>query len=102
MAAPQLDGIHHVKLPVRDLETSREWYETRLGYQVQVEFVEDGKLMGLAMEHPDGGPAFALRLHPEMAERSAGFDYFAIGVPDQVAIEGLAAHLTELGEEHAG
>jgi len=99
---PKLAGIHHVKLPVRDLERSREWYETRLGYQVQVEFVEDGKLMGIAMEHPDGGPSFAIRLNPEMAERSAGFDYFSIGVPDQESIEALAAHLTELGEEHAG
>ena len=33
---------------------------------------------------------------------AAGFDYFAIGVPDQAAIEALAARLTGLGEEHAG
>lgn len=99
---PKLAGIHHVKLPVRDLERSREWYESRLGYQVQVEFVEDGKLMGIAMEHPAGGPGFGLRLHPELAERAAGFDYFSIGVPDKDTIDALAAHLTSLGEEYAG
>ena len=27
MTAPQLDGIHHVKLPVRDLARSRAWFE---------------------------------------------------------------------------
>ena len=32
--APALAGIHHVKLPVTDLARSREWYESRLGYQV--------------------------------------------------------------------
>ena len=99
---PQLDGIHHVKLPVRDLARSRAWYESRLGYQTEAEFVEQGKLMGIAMRHPNGGPEFALRLDPARAEAAAGFDYFAIGVPSKEAIEDLAARLTSLGEQHAG
>jgi catechol 2,3-dioxygenase-like lactoylglutathione lyase family enzyme len=101
-SVPLLAGVHHLKLPVRDLARSREWYASRLGYQVQVEFVEDGKLMGLALEHPNGGPSLALRLDPARAEAAAGFDYFSIGIPDKPAIEALAARLTELGEEHAG
>lgn len=40
--APALAGVHHLKLPVTDLERSREWYHTRLGHQVQLEFVEQG------------------------------------------------------------
>jgi catechol 2,3-dioxygenase-like lactoylglutathione lyase family enzyme len=100
--APRLDGIHHVKLPVRDLARSRAWYESRLGYQTEAEFVEQGKLMGIAMRHPNGGPEFALRLDPARAEAAAGFDYFAIGVPSKEAMEDLAARLTSLGEQHAG
>ena len=100
--APQLDGIHHVKLPVRDLARSRAWYESRLGYQTEAEFVEQGKLMGIAMRHPNGGPEFALRLDPARAEAAAGFDYFAIGVPSKEAMDDLAARLTSLGEQHAG
>ena len=99
---PHLAGVHHLKLPVRDLARSREWYTSRLGYEVELEFVEDGKLMGLAMRHPNGGPDFGLRLDPERAEAAAGFDYFSIGVPDKESIEALAARMTELGEEHAG
>ncbi len=102
MTAPQLDGIHHVKLPVRDLARSRAWYESRLGYRAAIEFIEQGKLMGIAMRHPNGGPEFALRLDPPRAEAAAGFDYFAIGVPSKEAIEDLAARLTSLGEAHAG
>ena len=49
--APQLAGIHHVKLPVTDLARSWEWYQTLLGYRVQIEFVEQGQLMGYALEH---------------------------------------------------
>jgi len=45
---PVLAGIHHLKLPVTDLDRSREWYLSRLGYQVQMEFVERGRVMGYA------------------------------------------------------
>jgi hypothetical protein len=54
------------------------------------------------MTHPDGGPWLGLTLDPERALASAGFDYFSIGVPDRDRIEALAAHLTGLGEAHAG
>lgn len=102
MTAPRLDGIHHVKLPVSDLTRSIDWYRSRLGYEVTLEFVEQGRLMGVAMNHPNGGPQFALRLDPDWAGRSAGFDYFSIAVPDKDAIDALAERLTDLGEEHAG
>jgi catechol 2,3-dioxygenase-like lactoylglutathione lyase family enzyme len=99
---PALAGIHHVKLPVTDLARSREWYQSRLGYQVQVEFVEQGTLMGYGLAHSNGGPMLGLRLNPERARAAAGFDYFAIGVADKEAIDQLAARLTALGEQHAG
>ncbi len=102
MAAPALAGIHHLKLPVSDLARSREWYQSRLGYQVEVEFVEQGTLMGYALAHPNGGPPLGLRLDPGRARAAAGFDYFAIGVPDQAALDDLARRLDDLGESHAG
>jgi catechol 2,3-dioxygenase-like lactoylglutathione lyase family enzyme len=100
--APALAGIHHLKLPVSDLARSLEWYQSRLGYQARLEFVEQGRLMGVGMSHPNGGPELALRLDPDRARAVAGFDYFAIGVPDKDQIELLAARLTALGEQHAG
>jgi len=102
MDAPALAGVHHLKLPVSDLERSRSWYESRLGYELAREFVEGGTLMGVALRHPNGGPRLALRLDPDRAAAAAGFDYFAIGVPDKDALEDLAARLTALGEHHAG
>lgn len=99
---PLLDGVHHVKLPVSDLARSRAWYESRLGYQVSIEFVEHGALAGLSMTHPNGGPMLGLRRDPERAVAAAGFDYFSIGVPDKPALDALAARLTALGERHAG
>ena len=95
---PALAGIHHLKLPVADLARSLEWYRSRLGYQVQVEFVEQGTLMGVGLAHPAGGPDLGLRLDPDRARAAAGFDYFAIGVPDKPAIDRLARRLDELGQ----
>ncbi|SHN46985.1 VOC family protein [Cryptosporangium aurantiacum] len=100
--APALAGVHHLKLPVSDLARSRAWYESRLGYELQTEFVEQGTLMGVGLSHPNGGPSLALRLDPERAAAAAGFDYFAIGVPDRETIEQLGERLTALGEDHAG
>lgn len=99
---PHLAGVHHLKLPVSDLIRSQHWYASRLGYQPVREFHENGTLVGLVMDHPAGGPSFALRLDPERARSAAGFDYFSIGVPDKQAIEDLAARLTALGEQHGG
>jgi len=100
--APLLEGIHHLKLPVSDLEKSLAWYQDHLGYLPVMHFVEEGVLMGVALAHPNGGPGFAIRLNPEKAVAAAGFDYFAIGVPGEEAINALAAHLAAQGVAHAG
>ena len=96
--APVLAGIHHLKLPVVDLERSLAWYQRHLGYETMFEFVEEGVLMGVSMRHPNGGPDLALRRNPEKAEAAAGFDYFAIGVPGHEAIEALAHRFSAAGE----
>jgi len=100
--APALAGIHHLKLPVTDLARSLEWYRSRLGYQVQIEFIEQGTLMGYGLAHPAGGPELGLRLDPERARAAAGFDYFAIGVADKAAMDLLARRMDKLGQAHAG
>ena len=100
--AVRLAGVHHLKLPVRDIARSEAWYGRTLGYRRSLEFRDDEKLMGILMIHPEGGPPLALRLDPDRAEAAAGFDYFIIGVPDQATIDDLAAHLDGLGEPHGG
>lgn len=102
MTVPRLAGVHHLKLPVSDLARSRAWYESRLGYTLEIEFVEQDQLMGIGLRHPNGGPDLALRLDPPRAAAAAGFDYFSIGVADKEAIEELAERLSALGESHAG
>lgn len=99
---PSFAGVHHPKLPVRDLARSEAWCGRTLGYRRAAEFVEQGVLIEVVLSHPAGGPDLALRLDPGRAEAAAGFDYFAIAVPDSAAIEALAARLEALGEPHGG
>ncbi len=99
---PTLDGVHHLKLPVTDLDRSIAWYRSRLGYQVVIVFRSHGVRTGVTMAHPDGGPTLGLVQDPEQAIRAAGFDYFSIGVPDRAGLVALADHLTGMGEHHAG
>lgn len=35
-------GVHHLKLPVRDLARSEAWYMRTLGYRRAAEFIEKG------------------------------------------------------------
>jgi catechol 2,3-dioxygenase-like lactoylglutathione lyase family enzyme len=97
-----IDGFHHVKLPVCDVERSRDWYARVLGLQTDIEFVEDGVLMGVAMRDPGATLGLALRCDPVRAAALAGFDPVALQVPTQAALDAWQRRLDDLGEPHAG
>ena len=97
----ELAGFHHVKLPVSDIERSREWYERVLGLTVDIEFVEDGTVQGLALVDA-GTVSVALRVDPLRAAAMSGFDAMALAVPTRADIARWQKRLDELGEPHAG
>jgi catechol 2,3-dioxygenase-like lactoylglutathione lyase family enzyme len=99
---PDLSGFHHVKLPVADLHRSRDWYTSVLGLRVDIEFVEDGELMGLALSDASGRLRLALRFDPVRAAALSGFDAVALGVPKREEVESWRARLDDLGEPHGG
>lgn len=99
---PVLSGIHHVKLPVRDVVRSREWYVSVLGLEVEIEFVEDGELRGVALREPGGALRLALREEPERAATMAGFDPVSLEVDTHAEIKAWAAHLDDLDQPHGG
>jgi catechol 2,3-dioxygenase-like lactoylglutathione lyase family enzyme len=94
---PDLSGVHHVKLPVSDLNRSRKWYTSVLGLRVEIEFVEDGELMGLALEGAAGRLRLALRLDPVRASALSGFDAVALEVPKREDVDAWRDLLDDLG-----
>ncbi len=97
-----LRGLHHVKLPVADVVRSRDWYARVLGFVPDIDFVEDGTLMGVAMHDPGGTVRLALRHDPQRAAAFAGFDPIAFGAPGTAELEAWRSRLDELGEPHGG
>jgi catechol 2,3-dioxygenase-like lactoylglutathione lyase family enzyme len=99
---PALSGFHHVKLPVGDVGRSRDWYQTILGLAVEIEFLEDDVLMGVALRDPAGTVSLAIRYDPERAAALAGFDPIAVGVPTRAELEAWEGRLEALGQPHGG
>lgn len=99
---PEIVGIHHVKFPVSDLETSRRWYEQVFGTRVALEFRDDaaGPVRGVALE-PVSGVVIALREHPAAASALAGFDPVSFAVADRGAAEQWIEHLDGLRIDHS-
>jgi len=95
-----LVGIHHVKLPVSDVERSRAWYQRVLGFETAIEFVEDGVVSGLALRHDDCQPQIAIRHDPDRARAWSGFDAVALLVPSRDDVQRWSARLDDLGEPH--
>ncbi|WP_030511336.1 VOC family protein [Microbispora rosea] len=100
--AATLNGFHHVKLPVTDVERSRDWYERVLGLRVFIEFVEDGTLMGVALRDASDVVDVALRKDPVRAAAMAGFDPMALCVPTLRDLKAWQQRLDDLNEPHGG
>jgi len=97
-----LSGLHHVKLPVSDIARSRAWHLRVLDFEVTVEFVEAGVVMGLALVDRARSASIGLRHDPVRAAAVSGFDAVALAVPTREGVESWRARLDELGEPHGG
>ncbi|RJQ81573.1 VOC family protein [Pseudonocardiaceae bacterium YIM PH 21723] len=95
-----ITGIHHLKIPVSDLEQSRAWYERVLGLHVRQEFSDgDGVVRGVAGDI--GGVPVALRQNPATAAGLSGFDPICFAIADRAAAEGWVDRLDDLGVDHS-
>jgi catechol 2,3-dioxygenase-like lactoylglutathione lyase family enzyme len=93
-------GLHHAKIPVSDLARSREWFETLLGLQTEIEFRDDdGTVRGVAYL-PVGGFRMALREDPARADALVGWDPLALAVATRSDLDTIVAALDARGIEH--
>lgn len=102
---PALDGLHHLKLPVVDLDRALAFYERVLGAtripEADHHREDDGALYALILSVPGLGAFLELRLNPEQAARQRGFDPFTIAVADRAALEHWAAFLDGIAVPHS-
>jgi catechol 2,3-dioxygenase-like lactoylglutathione lyase family enzyme len=95
----RLAGIHHVRLPVSDLERSFAFFSELLGYEREFDFPGGS---GWALRHAGGGPKLVLWDDPALAAATAGFPWFSLGLPSAQAVRDLAAELDSRGIPHGG
>ncbi|GAA1912860.1 hypothetical protein GCM10009837_41900 [Streptomyces durmitorensis] len=97
-------GIHHVKLPVTDLERSAQWYVTVLGARRLTELDHrrpDGTLFAVILDVPGLGTRLELRLDPATATALRGYDFLTLAVDDRAALDEWIAHLDTLDIPHS-
>jgi catechol 2,3-dioxygenase-like lactoylglutathione lyase family enzyme len=97
-----LAGFHHVKLPVTDVERSRAWYQRTFDLSPQIDFVEHGVLMGVALSGAGDRVHLALRQDAIRARALAGFDPVALAVPTRADLERWRDRFDRLREPHGG
>jgi catechol 2,3-dioxygenase-like lactoylglutathione lyase family enzyme len=99
-AVGAVSGLHHVKLPVRDVERSVEWYGRAFGFTRDWEAREDGELCGAALRLPESGLRLALRRDPERAAALAGCDTLCLAVGTHSDRDAVLDRLDEQGVHH--
>jgi catechol-2,3-dioxygenase len=98
----QLRGIRGVKIPVTDLTKSIEWYGKVFGFEVEWEFADaDEVVRGVSGHVSNGAAGLSLRLNPEKAAASAGFDPVNWAVETREDLNGWIEHLDSLGIPHS-
>ncbi|MCU1645251.1 MAG: hypothetical protein JWN03_5526 [Nocardia sp.] len=103
-ANPTHSGIHHLKLPVTDLERSADWYRTVLGARRLTELDHrrgDGTLFAIILDIPGFPGRLELRLDPVIAKALNGYDLLTLSVADRVAIDDWVTRLDTLGIPHS-
>ncbi|QXE33258.1 VOC family protein [Streptomyces sp. GMY02] len=100
---PVLSGLHHVTLPVSDLDTSTAWYASVLGAE-RIPALDHhdphGARYSVVVALPGLGVPVQLRLAPEAAGTATAYDPVTLAVADRAALENWVEHLDACDVPH--
>ena len=103
MSAPPFRGLHHLKLPVSDIDASLDWYRRVLGaaHQPQWDHVNDkGVRFAVIISVPGLEQTIELRWAPKAAKAIAGYDPINFAAADG-DFPAWVEHLDALGVGHS-
>jgi catechol 2,3-dioxygenase-like lactoylglutathione lyase family enzyme len=104
MSVPPLLGLHHLKLPVSDLDASIDWYGKVFGaeYLPQFDHIDGSGVRYAVILDVPGLPApLELRWAPQAAGAIEGYDPIDLAVDSVDALRAWIAHLDDLGVDHS-
>lgn len=105
MSAPAIAGLHHLKLPVSDLDASLGWYERVLGasHLPQFDHVDDdGQRYAVIVAVAGIDVPVELRWAPGAAHAVAGYDPVNFAAAEVADLHKWVAHLDEQGVANSG
>lgn len=94
---PSLLGVHHIRLPVLDVEATSDWYRTIFGFEILLYEEEEDAAVGAVLRHSSG---VLLGLHQAEASVVAalkGFNVLGLTTDD---LSGWVGELKRLGAIH--
>jgi catechol 2,3-dioxygenase-like lactoylglutathione lyase family enzyme len=104
MSAPPLVGLHHLKLPVSDLDASIDWYRRVFDaeYQSQFDHVDSSGVRYAVILSVPGLPVpLELRWAPTAAAAMQGYDPIMLAAESADVLSAWAAHLDAEGVDHS-
>jgi catechol 2,3-dioxygenase-like lactoylglutathione lyase family enzyme len=104
MSAPPLLGLHHLKLPVSDLDASIDWYKRVFDaeYLAQFDHVDGSGVRYAVIINVPGLPVpVELRWAPKAANEIRGYDPIDLAVDSVDALQEWTTHLDGLGVDHS-
>ena len=82
-----------------DVLRSRDWYCDVLGFEPILDYMEEYRLVGVAVQHPVG-VTLGLHLDPERAAALRGFAVVALRVADPGVLRDWSRRFDGLGVQH--
>ncbi|PVX85865.1 VOC family protein [Paraburkholderia unamae] len=104
MKLPRIEGIHHIKFAVSDLDRSLAFYEKSLGARRIEKFDHrrpDGVLFAYILEMDGLGTHLELRLSPQQAASEARRDHVTLTVDTHEELKAWEAHFESVGVAHS-
>jgi catechol 2,3-dioxygenase-like lactoylglutathione lyase family enzyme len=104
MAAPRLRGLHHLKLPVTDLDASLVWYQRVFDAEHLTQFDhlgDDGVRYAVILAVPGLNVPIELRLAPKAAAATVGYDPVNLASGDLENLHQWIEHLDALQIAHS-
>ncbi len=94
-----INGFHHVRIPVSDLDVSTDWYVSVLGFELDLYVEEEDGPIGALLHHP-AGAVLGLHLDASMATALQGFSVVGLAVGGTTGLEEWSRRLDEIGSTH--
>ena len=104
---PDISGLHHLSLTVRDIEQSAAWYAQVLGLtEAFAHADEEQGWTKVQLIHPPSGMRLSFTEHranpgDAFSELRTGMDHVAFRVKDRLELEAWATRLDQLGVSHS-